>query len=566
MKSRRLLAYLLYILIVSSLFTSCKFQKNTIEFTEGTYDVEVQDFSKVQAFHLKGKIDFFWKQWPISTEGDFDKNRLKESIPVDINSSFWVKYKFDNKGFGTYHFKMVNVSESLILNLSKVRGACEVWVNEKKIMQHGTISKDGSQENIDARKLIIPLPNQKNLDIYILISNHQQRMGGGLAILNTIQAKKNYTAKTSLFVVIEAILLSLIILFGIYQLLNYWLTPTNKSFLFLGMFCLIGSTRQLFDGQYIAYYLFEELHSNVILKIHYIGYYGALATLVLYHNYILPRQAPSFLFKIIAYLNSIGIIYVLIMPPFLASYSTIVFQFIGITTIILGFIQLLKAMKANEPYAVEIFISMLAGSIFLIIDLLNAMLFIQSEKLINYGFLIYVVSQIIISKRMHLSLQKDYSVIKNSSNELKLNLKKKENEISKLLSESQLNLKSKETILNELRKVKKQKDYTAIQGIISELAMEITDDKDSIITENGIEKMNKKLTDELKRRFPKLTKTDLKICMYISMKLNRKDIARLRNISLQSFKSNVYRIRKKMNLPPDITLNEYIHKINSELE
>jgi DNA-binding NarL/FixJ family response regulator len=72
--------------------------------------------------------------------------------------------------------------------------------------------------------------------------------------------------------------------------------------------------------------------------------------------------------------------------------------------------------------------------------------------------------------------------------------------------------------------------------------------------------MNHKLVVELKKRYPNLTKTEIEICVYISMKLDRKNIAKLRNTSFYTVKSTVYRVRKKMDLPPEVTLDDFIEE------
>ena len=64
----------------------------------------------------------------------------------------------------------------------------------------------------------------------------------------------------------------------------------------------------------------------------------------------------------------------------------------------------------------------------------------------------------------------------------------------------------------------------------------------------------KLLADE----FPKLTKKDLIVCTHIRMAKTNKDIATQLNISLQSVEMARYRIRKKMDLDPKITLNDFL--------
>ncbi len=56
------------------------------------------------------------------------------------------------------------------------------------------------------------------------------------------------------------------------------------------------------------------------------------------------------------------------------------------------------------------------------------------------------------------------------------------------------------------------------------------------------------LLDRLKENYPTLTVADMKLCVYIKLKLNNKEIADLLGISPRSVEMARYRLRKKMNL------------------
>jgi len=62
----------------------------------------------------------------------------------------------------------------------------------------------------------------------------------------------------------------------------------------------------------------------------------------------------------------------------------------------------------------------------------------------------------------------------------------------------------------------------------------------------------------LKSRFPQLTPRDLRLCAYLRMNLSTKEIAPLLNISPRGVEISRYRLRKKMNLPHDVNLFEFM--------
>lgn len=65
----------------------------------------------------------------------------------------------------------------------------------------------------------------------------------------------------------------------------------------------------------------------------------------------------------------------------------------------------------------------------------------------------------------------------------------------------------------------------------------------------------------LKGRFPTLTSTDLKLCAYLRMNLSSKEIAQLMNISLRGVEISRYRLRKKLLIPTDANLYDYLIQV-----
>ena len=66
---------------------------------------------------------------------------------------------------------------------------------------------------------------------------------------------------------------------------------------------------------------------------------------------------------------------------------------------------------------------------------------------------------------------------------------------------------------------------------------------------------------KLKSLHPNLTPKDLRLCAYLRLNLVSKEIAPLLNISARSVEIKRYRLRKKMNLPHEKSLVEYILEI-----
>ena len=64
----------------------------------------------------------------------------------------------------------------------------------------------------------------------------------------------------------------------------------------------------------------------------------------------------------------------------------------------------------------------------------------------------------------------------------------------------------------------------------------------------------------LRKEYPNLTHNDIKLISYLKLNLSSKEIAPLLNLSIRGVEASRYRIRKKMNLTPQVNLTDFILK------
>jgi len=75
------------------------------------------------------------------------------------------------------------------------------------------------------------------------------------------------------------------------------------------------------------------------------------------------------------------------------------------------------------------------------------------------------------------------------------------------------------------------------------------------------ETIHKSFFTELRDRNPGLTQNDLQLCAYIKLNMGTKEIARLMNIAPESVNTHRYRLRKKLALSAEETLDDFIHNL-----
>lgn len=76
------------------------------------------------------------------------------------------------------------------------------------------------------------------------------------------------------------------------------------------------------------------------------------------------------------------------------------------------------------------------------------------------------------------------------------------------------------------------------------------------------DEINNDFLKKIKVKYPGLTKTDLKVCAYLQLKLSSKEIAQLMNISVRGVEISRYRLRKKLQLPTEKTLNDFLNEVH----
>ncbi len=73
------------------------------------------------------------------------------------------------------------------------------------------------------------------------------------------------------------------------------------------------------------------------------------------------------------------------------------------------------------------------------------------------------------------------------------------------------------------------------------------------------DEVNNDFLKKLKAKYPNLSNTDLKVCAYLQLNLSSKEIAQLMNISVRGVEISRYRLRKKMQVPTEQSLNDFLN-------
>lgn len=126
-------------------------------------------------------------------------------------------------------------------------------------------------------------------------------------------------------------------------------------------------------------------------------------------------------------------------------------------------------------------------------------------------------------------------------------------------------IKKNEFLLSLKEKLRKQKNDLGTrypdkyyQDVVKKIDNNITGDDDWKIFEANFEQAHETFLLTLKNTYPDLTSSDLKLCAYLRINLTSKEIAPLLGISVRGVENHRYRLRKKLDVPPDTHLTDFI--------
>lgn len=181
--------------------------------------------------------------------------------------------------------------------------------------------------------------------------------------------------------------------------------------------------------------------------------------------------------------------------------------------------------------------------------------------IVNYLYKLYYRKQ---KEKLLQKTQRELELkdLENKQHLMKLNNEKLKNEIeskNRELAVSTMSLIKKNEFLNTIKNELTEKvDTSNLKPVIKIIDKNINNKDDWKLFEEAFNNADKDFLKKIKSMHPKLTSNDLRLCAYLRLNLSSKEIAPLLNISPRSVEVKRYRLRKKMDLPHETNLTDYI--------
>ncbi|APZ46221.1 LuxR family transcriptional regulator [Polaribacter reichenbachii] len=154
-------------------------------------------------------------------------------------------------------------------------------------------------------------------------------------------------------------------------------------------------------------------------------------------------------------------------------------------------------------------------------------------------------------------LESSKAIIKLNNDKLRNDIESKNRE----LATSTMNIIKKNEFLNTIKNELVSGGDRSITKVVNIINKNLNNTDDWKMFQEAFNNADKKFLKKVKQKHPSLTPNDLRLCAYLRLNLSSKEIAPLLNISPRSVEVKRYRLRKKMELPHDSNLTNYILEI-----
>lgn len=117
----------------------------------------------------------------------------------------------------------------------------------------------------------------------------------------------------------------------------------------------------------------------------------------------------------------------------------------------------------------------------------------------------------------------------------------------------------------EARKAVRRGDIPEAMSLLSDAAHWLSHYGDNAVSDDFrvyFEQVHPDFFDRLSHRFPVLTQNDLRLCAFLYLGMSTKEIAALTHREVRSVESSRLRLRKKLDLPSDTGLHDFLKSIN----
>jgi hypothetical protein len=584
--------YLLVCLIFASSSLYAEDHNSADQSQSGIFDLRDFDFSAREMADLSGLWYFL-----------ADSLAPFNSIAADTGDWQLLKVPHnwrnaeDNNAFGvgTYLLKLRSSDDDarppiLSLYIKAIYSACEIFIDGREYSRLGKVHNNPDSSIAKIRRQVISFPVQSDSStILIRVANHFDLNIGGLneqILLGSPRAIESFISKNDRRVlIISAILAAL----GFYHLFLFFLRQKQKLNLLLFLISILYIIKLLSEGDTLFQIIFPGISLSLIYRLWMLCMNTTMIFYLLVHLQFpkaLPRLFVRFLFVCFAAYNLLVLFFPLSLGLRFLNISVVfsvallfLLPFFMIQPIrhreswawlwLFSLIPVLAAVSSDMLYAISIISTPYFSHYLILASLLAFSIQFTIRFAHSYEQVIELSEEI---RRINEGLEETVAL---RTDELRLSNEALQGAHKELLAEleskrwelvrSTLGLLHSEiarkNALQEIRKLiaDENHDLTKLEAF-SQQGM----DEKSPFSWEEFEKrfagLHSDFYEKLQNDFPNLSLNERKLCAFLRMDMNNKDISLLTFSSYEAVRKARHRLRKKLNLDDKTEISSFLRK------
>lgn len=174
--------------------------------------------------------------------------------------------------------------------------------------------------------------------------------------------------------------------------------------------------------------------------------------------------------------------------------------------------------------------------------------------------LLTVVLSVFIYRKYHKSERQIEQLKEKEKNTLQQHLQSQEEQFLATMITVKDRLNKLTSIRKNLSSAIKYNNREEMMDLEKKLAIFISSTNDLTLINDRIESQYLGITSQINSRFPDLSPNDIRHCLFMKLNLSIKESAQMLSVSTHAIKMARKRLRKKMNLPEDVSLKDHLQK------
>ncbi len=158
--------------------------------------------------------------------------------------------------------------------------------------------------------------------------------------------------------------------------------------------------------------------------------------------------------------------------------------------------------------------------------------------------------------------QQEHKIIQLKNEKLEAELTHKSKELAgstmSIIRKNEILVSIKEELTLQKEKMGNQYPNKYFEKLIRMIDSSLSSEDDWQIFQSNFDRIHENFFRHLKANYPDLTPTDLRLCAFLRLNLNTKEIANLMNITIKGVEVGRYRLRKKLKLASEINLVDFM--------